>query len=387
MEDLQLALTSARVDQRNFGLWINNWQVGQTLNALVTGQLASGELVLRVAGQQITATADIPIQQGANLMLEVKQLQPVPTLRVLNPLASGAAVGASAGAGAGATLQLIPGGGGSMASPSLAAVAQLLQLSQAGTPLPASVGQPISELLRLVSRAERLAQPAGFAAALRGSGIFLEAGLASADPGRAESLQQDMKAGLFRALARVDAAISKLDAIALQGADARALLELRQELEGGLGRIILHQLNSQPVDGQPALRSWQLEVPVLHGGVFHSLRVEVEQERRGAGQGADERAGNDDQEDVWRVALHVAPPALGALELKLALAADKLDLRIAAARAPVRALIDAGLPELQKGLASRGITLVTTATTALTDEPRSEAGQAPASGSALDLRA
>jgi hypothetical protein len=46
---------------------------------------------------------------------------------------------------------------------------------------------------------------------------------------------------------------------------------------------------------------------------------------------------------VWRVALHVAPPALGALELKLELNGDKLDLRIAAARAPVRALLDAGL--------------------------------------------
>ena len=39
MEELQLALTSARVDQRNFGLLTNNWQVGQTLTALVTNQL------------------------------------------------------------------------------------------------------------------------------------------------------------------------------------------------------------------------------------------------------------------------------------------------------------------------------------------------------------
>jgi hypothetical protein len=74
LEELQLALTTARTDQRNFGLWINNWQIGQTLNALVTGQRPTGELVLRVGGQQITATADIPIQQGASLMLEVKQL-------------------------------------------------------------------------------------------------------------------------------------------------------------------------------------------------------------------------------------------------------------------------------------------------------------------------
>jgi hypothetical protein len=379
VEDLQLALTTARVDQRNFGLWINNWQVGQTLNALVTGQLASGELLLRVAGQQITATADIPIQQGANLMLEVKQLQPVPTLRVLNPLASTTANG-----GAGATLQLIPGGGSAVASSSLAAVAQVLQASQGGAAmLPAPVGEAISELLRLTGRAERLGQPAGLAAALRGSGVFLEAGLASIDPNRAGTLQQDVKAGLFRALSRVDAAISKLDAVALQGPDARALLDLKQELEGGLGRIILHQLNSQPLDGQAGLRSWQLELPVFHAGTFHSLRIELEQERRGTS----DSARSDDEEDVWRVALHVAPPALGALELKLELNGEKLDLRIAAARAPVRALLDAGLSELQKGLASRGITLVTTATAALVVEPPVASGSVPAGGPTLDLRA
>jgi hypothetical protein len=379
VEDLQLALTTARVDQRNFGLWINNWQVGQTLNALVTGQLASGELLLRVAGQQITATADIPIQQGANLMLEVKQLQPVPTLRVLNPLTS-----AAPSAGAGATLQLIPGGGSAVASSSLAAVAQVLQASQGGAAmLPAPVGEAISELLRLTGRAERLGQPAGLAAALRGSGIFLEAGLASVDPNRAGTLQQDVKAGLFRALSRVDAAISKLDAVALQGPDARALLDLKQELEGGLGRIILHQLNSQPLDGQAGLRSWQLELPVFHAGTFHSLRIELEQERRGTS----DSARSDDEEDIWRVALHVAPPALGALELKLELNGEKLDLRIAAARAPVRVLLDAGLSELQKGLASRGITLVTTATAALVVEAPVASGSVPAGGPTLDLRA
>ena len=376
MEELQLALTTARVDQRNFGLWINNWQIGQTLNALVTGQLPSGELVLRVAGQQITATADIPIQQGANLMLEVKQLQPVPTLRVLNPATS------AASANVGATLQLIPGGGSSIASPSLARVAQALQAVTAGTALPASVAEPVTQLLRMVARVDRLAAPEGLAAALRGSGIFLEAGLGAAGSARNGLLQSDIKAGLFRALAGVDAALAKIDAAALRGGDATALLELKRELEGGLGRIILHQFNSQPAEAQPAARSWQLEIPVLHAGSYHSLRIELEQER-GSGSG---QAAGEDEEGRWRVRLQFSPPALGALDVSLRLAGDRLDLRIAAAREPVRALIDAGLPELQRALASRGITLQTTATAALVAE--SPAGD-PASddAQALDLRA
>ncbi|HCD56971.1 MAG TPA: hypothetical protein DEQ90_16220, partial [Halieaceae bacterium] len=76
VEEIQLALTAARTDQKNFGLWLKNWQVGQTLSALVSGQRPTGELVLRVGGLQITATADIPVQQGARLLLEVRQLQP-----------------------------------------------------------------------------------------------------------------------------------------------------------------------------------------------------------------------------------------------------------------------------------------------------------------------
>ena len=89
MEELQLALTAARVEQKNFGLWLKSWQVGQVLQALVTDKFPSGQLVLRVAGQQITATADIPVQKGAVLTLEVNRLTPTPTLKIIDaPVAS-----------------------------------------------------------------------------------------------------------------------------------------------------------------------------------------------------------------------------------------------------------------------------------------------------------
>ena len=35
MEELQISLTPARVDQRNFGLWLRTPQVGQVLNGVV----------------------------------------------------------------------------------------------------------------------------------------------------------------------------------------------------------------------------------------------------------------------------------------------------------------------------------------------------------------
>ncbi|MEM1404403.1 MAG: flagellar hook-length control protein FliK [Pseudomonadota bacterium] len=346
MEELQLALTSARVDQRNFGLWINNWQVGQTLNVLVTSQLPTGELVLRVAGSQITATADIPVQQGANLLLEVKQLQPVPTLRVLNH------AGAAAAPNVGGTLQLLPSSGAAIASQPLAAVAEAAQAVRSNASLPALVAAPLGQLLQQVSSPQQLSQPAGVSTAVNTSGIFLESHLLTASDGRAAPPPSDMKASFFRALSAIDAALGRVEALGLPAADIEMLLEMRRELEAGLGRITLQQLNSQPTEG--AARQWQLEIPVQLGDSFHSIRVSIEHEGGQRGDAAD-----SDEEEQWSVSLRLAPPALGEVELLLRLKEDSLELRTAAARPEVRALIDVSLPELVTRLASRGITLQT----------------------------
>lgn len=375
MEELQLALTTARVDQRNFGLWINNWQIGQSLNALVTNQLPTGELVLRVGGQQITATADIPIQQGAQLQLEVKELRPVPTLRIISPAPNAPA------AAVGGTLQLLAPSGEGLATRPLGMVAQTLQAGMAQSSLPAGLIDTLGTVLRQASRSERLMQPQGVAAAVRESGVFLESGLRAAEQGRPVAVGQDLKAGLFRALGRVDAALSQVSALGLGGADAELLQELKRELEAGIGRITVHQLNSKPTDGSQG-RSWQLEIPVQHAGTFHSLRIDVERDgqRRSDGGG-----GSADDEEHWSVRLSLAPPALGAMEISLDLQGERLGLRLAAERAEVRALLDGGLERLQRSLASRGLELVTTVTAALDDpvQPPEQSSPAPT----LDVRA
>ncbi|WP_008292492.1 flagellar hook-length control protein FliK [Congregibacter litoralis] len=383
LEELQLALTTARVDQRNFGLWINNWQIGQTLNALVTNQLPSGELVLRVGGQQITATADIPIQQGARLQLEVSQLQPVPTLRVLNPTVNPAA------ANVGGTLQLLPGNASGIASPPLGNVLQSLQASILASPLPPLVADSVGQLLKQVNRPALLSQPAGVAQAVRDSGVFFESGLRAAlDRGASSSApgpaapSGDLKAGLFRALARVDAALARIEAMALPAADAEALLDMKRELESGLGRITLHQLNSQPADASAA-RHWQLEIPVQVAGAVHNLRMEID--RDGGREAAEGEAGEKGDEEQWRVKLELAPGAMGALEIAMRLQGDELTLNIAAANSAVRQLIDGGMPSLVDALKSRGITVSTSPTAALV--PRQRVAEEPMAGPAVDLRA
>lgn len=376
MEELQLALTSARVDQRNFGLWINNWQVGQTLNALVLGQRPGGELVLRVGGQQITATADIPVQQGANLLLEVKQLRPVPTLRVLNPAPEAGAARLNG------TLQLMASTSTGMATPPLATVAQAVQAVQARGALPAGVVDALSQMLRQISRPERLTQPEGIARAFRESGLLFESHLRAGAQGTGPMPvpATDLKASLLRSLARVDAALARVEALALTPAGVEDLLALKRELEGGLGRVTVHQLNSVPQD-PGAGRHWQLEIPVQVAGDFHNLRIELEEERR-----RDHAApARDDEEAPWRVTLKLAPEAIGAVEVRLRLQGDEVSARFAAARPEIRHLFDAGMLQLTNALASRGITLMANATAAL---PERRAGnEAVQATGSMDLHA
>ena len=83
MEELQLTLTPSRVDQRNFGLMLSNWRVGQVLNALVVDRMPSGNVLLSVGGREFVTSLDLPVQAGSRLQLEVQQLQPQVTLKML----------------------------------------------------------------------------------------------------------------------------------------------------------------------------------------------------------------------------------------------------------------------------------------------------------------
>lgn len=408
MEELQLALTTARVDQRNFGLWINSWQIGQTLNALVTSQLPTGEMVLRVSGQQITATADIPIQRGATLMLEVKQLQPIPTLKVLNPVVNPAVNPASVTVGG--TLQLLPQTGSAVSSvpvakvlqslqamqfpqaastqPAQAAVvgpaSQAVQVMQTASALPPAITASIDQLLRLVGRPERLTQAPALAKAIGDSGVFLEAELNATQQGRPANVNEDVKAGLFRLLSRIDGVLAKVEALTLNAANVEAILELRKEIEAGLGRITLQQLNSQPTDGQSAARNWQFELPVQLAGGFHSVFVTIERDGGSDSNAADER---DAEEDLWRVKLRLAPAGLGNVEASLQMQEERVAVRFAAERADVRAMIDAGLPTLERALASHGLMLEAHSAGVISTEAKSQASDPNAGGGSLDVHA
>ena len=258
-------------------------------------------------------------------------------------------------------------------------MAQALQATQ-GTALPAAVADAVTQLLRQVARPERLTRAEGVEQALRQSGLLLESTLLAALRGQGPVPGDDLKGSLFRILARTDAALGRVEALSLAPADVEALLAMKRELEGALGRITLQQLNSLPQD-LPGMRHWQLEIPIQLAGSFHSLRVDIEQERSGDGSSP-----TRDDDDQWRVTLQLAPPAIGAVEIRLALRGETLTARFAAARPAVRQLIDAGLPRLATALESRGITLTAGPAAELQPAARA-AADAPAAGASVDLRA
>jgi hypothetical protein len=362
VEEIQLALTAARTDQKNFGLWLKNWQVGQTLSALVSGQRPTGELVLRVGGLQITATADIPVQQGARLLLEVRQLQPQAVLRIIGNPAS------PASAEPGGNVRLLGAAApGVETVNALARVVSLLQPAEGAVrTLPAESLPLVRQVLRGVSSASQLASPVGVRAAVAASGTFSEAQLmqtASRPPGAAPP-PADMKTSLARVLAQVDARLEQVNAIPTRATDAAALLGLRQELETALTAITTNQLASLPADTGSA-RSWVFSLPFLWQDEPRQLQLRLEREAQ-----QDEEA---DGQERWRLQLNIELPRLGALAVEARLAQGQL----------ARTLVQASGGLLEKALANRGLTLaglVSRAPSTLSDVP-------DAPSSALDVRA
>ena len=76
MEELQISLTPARVEQKNFGLWLRTPQVGQVLNAVVADRLPSGEMILRVGAERVTASADIPLHPAPGCFWKSSKCNP-----------------------------------------------------------------------------------------------------------------------------------------------------------------------------------------------------------------------------------------------------------------------------------------------------------------------
>jgi len=345
MEDLQLALTAARVDQKNFGLWLRSWQVGQILQALVTDRSPSGELVLRVGGQQITATADIPVQKGAVLALEVSSLTPTPILKVLStPTQQGSQIDPLS-----AQLQRLVTRQGNISAP-FASLAQ----AAAGNSLLALLGlrgDILAPIIRSLAGLDELLDPKQLRGRVRDSGLFLEPRLSQLGQSAERPLVLDLKANLLRLLQRANAAIQNIDEGSAKPpqllADRSLLSGFRQQLEGALATISLNQLISSSVTEDGGGNLWVVHLPFHTPEGIYNLSLRISQDRDAPDQ--------PPEQDEWRVVLDLSLPKLGTIEAELYLRNRRLSVVIYSERADTARFMDEQLQGLRDGLHSRGL--------------------------------
>ena len=350
MEELQISLTPARVEQRNFGLWLRTPQVGQVLNAVVADKLPSGEMVLRVGAERVTASSDIPLQPGARLLLEVKQVQPQITFRVL--------------------------GAGSMpnvAAPEAMSEAFKLQRQASALQAPKDGLAPLFSLMRAlgsgslqalgldraivrqlqgaVKSSDELTQADALIRAIQGNGTFHESLLAYGTNTTAGLAADDLKGQLMRAVFKVRANLEDSDKLGLEAEHVGLLETLRSALEGGLKLITHNQLGSVPAEQTQLPQQWLFDIPFRYGEDVHNIGIQIFED------GADGRAGQGAVPKTWTAHLSLSMPGLGATEIVVKLVGDKISVDLTGSEQGTLALFLRSQQSLTAGLESRGLKL------------------------------
>lgn len=298
VEELQLSLTPARVDQRNFGIMLANWRVGQVLNALVVNTQPNGNVLLSVGGKQFLATTDIPVQPGTQMKLEVKQLGQEVVLRQ---------VGSQPGAQQAATARLTA-AAQTNASGGLSSL--LTQLSAAaGRVGSAELNAVARDLLGRALKGGELSA-ADLKRALQSSGVFTEARLA-AGQGRAAASSSKGSLSTLQKLA-----LALAEGMDPESPEFSRLLLISERAGAALNGIVNQQLASVPADDGPP--RWVVSMPLELEGQYHDVRMIIEREASG-----DE---SENSANGWRVSVHVDLPALGGVDVTVMLQGERVNV-------------------------------------------------------------
>lgn len=325
MEELQLSLTPQRVDQRNFGIMLSNWRVGQVLNALVVDTRPEGGVLLSVGGKSFVATTDLPVQPGMRMALEVKQLGAEILLRQLPGQSQ-----SLAGAEMAATRQ-IPAAISAQTTTPAALLNQLAKapLSAAGSELQAVV----RDLLGRALKGETI-KGADIQRLFKQSGLFGEAQLAA---GQTQGAQQSAKAAVMQMQSLALAAMQNPDADPVERRQLESLAERAAAMLNGLNN---QQLASLPrEDGG---QRWLVILPLAWRGQFRDVRLQIE--REAADSAATEALAS------WRVVVNLELPQLGAIEVALRMRAEHMSVDFTCSKARTEKLLTGVLPQLASRL-------------------------------------
>jgi hypothetical protein len=333
LEELQLTLTPSRVDQRNHGIMLANWRVGQTINALVSDRMPSGGLLLTVGRQSFVTTRDIPVQPGARIMLEVQQVEPKLVLRLVSaPVPGLGTINSDSVIGGGAAQANQPTGQG------------LSQLMAALTA--ASSSRSVASQLNFQNYARLLASnflSAGaitadtFRAAFLLSGIFTES-LLSAD--RSTQAARSTKTIL---LAIRGSIASAMHGSGLTAEERAALSRLLGNIDALIGSMTNHQISSIPQDGTPP--RWVSSLPLQWGEKLIEIEIEIQH-----------RPSTENEESPgWQLSLRFELDALGAISIFIGMRGNRLTVDILSSEEGSTQYFVESMPALKNQLVMAGL--------------------------------
>ena len=371
MEELQLTLTPSRVDQRNFGVMLSNWRVGQVLNALVVDRMPSGNVLLNVGGREFVTPLDLPVQAGSRLQLEVQQVQPQVTLKVLTSAREGTPSQLTQPTTQVSQQSLLS------SSTAFSVDAKPSPLSSLLVALATPSAQPA--LRALISQAPALASlisalfsqslqatalsGGAIAAAVGRSGLFNEANLAMDRSGRASSSSKTQ-------LAQLQKLIGELPTTNLN-AEARASLSTLSDLTNtALANLTQQQLISMPQD--TGSQRWCFGIPLAYEGSLVDLDMVIER---------DEKNGESSSaEALWRVDLSLSLPEIGPIRVLVTMRGREVSVIFNSDSSQVRGLVDASFGQLKERMILNDFRVTSITAQAMTEVPAAQKDSSPSSG-------
>ena len=371
MEELQLTLTPSRVDQRNFGVMLSNWRVGQVLNALVVDRMPSGNVLLNVGGREFVTPLDLPVQAGTRLHLEVQQVQPQVTLKVLTNAREGTPSQLTQPTTQVSQQSLLS------SSTAFSVDAKPSPLSSLLVALATPSAQPA--LRALISQAPALASlisalssqslqatalsGGALAAAVGRSGLFNEANLAVDRSSRASSSSKTQLAQLQKLIGELP--ITNLNT------EVRASLSTLSDLtNAALANLTHQQLISMPQD--MGSQRWCFGIPLAYEGNLVDLNMVIER---------DEKNGElDSAEALWRVDLSLTLPEIGPLRVLVTMRGREVSVVFNSDSSQVRGLVDASFGQLKERMILNDFRVTSITSQAMTEVPTAQKDASQSSG-------
>ena len=350
---------------------LSNWRVGQVLNALVVDRMPSGNVLLNVGGREFVTPLDLPVQAGSRLQLEVQQVQPQVTLKVLtsardatpSQLTQPATQASQQSLWSGSTAFSVD------AKPSpLSSLLVAFATPSAQPALRALVSQApalaslISALSSQSLQATALSGGA-LAAAIGRSGLFNEANLAVDRGSRASSSSKTQ-------LAQLQKLIGELPTTNLN-AEARASLSTFSDLtNAALANLTQQQLISMPQD--TGSQRWCFGIPVAYEGRLVDLNMVIERDEKNGELGS--------AEALWRVDLSLSLPEIGPIRVLVTMRGREVSVVFNSDSSQVRGLVDSSFGQLKERMILNDFRVTSITAQAMTEVPTAQKDASQSSG-------